>query len=200
MGGAHTDSLMMLALMGGVALVLVARDAAGGAAVAAAAAIKLPAAIVAPFAVIGAGGGSHRARVLIGIAAAAAAIAVAGLAVFGGSVAESLGFLSGSQQRASYHSVPATVGRGIGVDLDVVRVVFAVAFAAIGLWLVVWTARGGDWIRAAAWAMLGLLCATVYVTPWYLIWALPLVAVARDRVLIVLTLALCAYQLPVGVP
>jgi hypothetical protein len=199
-GGAHNDALMMLALMGGVALVLTAREAVGGAAVAAAAAIKFPAAIMAPFAVIGAGGGSRRTRVLIGIAAGAAAIAVAGLAVFGGSVADSLGFLSGSQQRVSYHSVPATVGRGIGVDLDIVRVAFGVAFAALGLWLVVWSARGGDWVRAAAWAMLGLLCATVYVTPWYLIWALPLVAVARDRVLVVLTLALCAYQLPVGVP
>ena len=199
-GGAHNDSLMMLALMGGVALVLVARDAAGGVALAAAAAIKLPAAIAAPFAVIGAGGAPRRARVLIGIVAGAIAIGVAGLAVFGGSVVDSLGFLSGSQQRASYHSVPATIARGVGVDLDVIRIVFAAGFGALALWLVAWTARGGDWVRAAAWAMLALLCATVYVTPWYLIWALPLVAVARDRVLVVLTLALCAYQLPVGVP
>jgi hypothetical protein len=199
-GGAHNDSLMMLALMGGLALVLVARDAAGGAALAVAAAIKLPAAIAAPFAVIGAGGAPRRARVLIGIVAGAIAIAVVGLAVFGGSVADSLGFLTGSQQRASYHSVPATIARGVGVDLDVVRVVFAAGFVVLAVWLVAWTARGGDWVRAAAWAMLGLLFATVYVTPWYLIWALPLVAVARDRVLVVLTLALCAYQLPVGVP
>jgi alpha-1,6-mannosyltransferase len=199
-GGAHNDALMMLGLMGGVALVLAARDAAGGAAIAAAAAIKLPAAIAAPFAVIGAGGAPHRTRVLVGIVAAAGAIAATGLAVFGGSVADSLGFLSGSQQRASHHSVPATVGRGIGVDLDIVRIVFAAGFALLALWLVAWTARGGDWVRAAAWAMLALLCATVYVTPWYLIWALPLVAVARDRVLVVLTLALCAYQLPVAVP
>jgi hypothetical protein len=40
----------------------------------------------------------------------------------------------------------------------------------------------------------------VYLVPWYLLWALPLVAVARDRILVVVTLALCAYQLPVGVP
>jgi alpha-1,6-mannosyltransferase len=199
-GGAHNDALMMLGLVGGVALVLAARDAAGGATIAAAAAIKLPAAVAAPFAVIGANRGPRRARLLLGVVAAAAAIAAAGLAVFGGSVLDGLGFLSGSQQRASYHSVPATVARGIGVDLDAVRVAFAAAYAVLALWLLAWTARGGDWVRAAAWAMLGLLCATVYVTPWYLIWALPLVAVARDRLLVVLTLALCAYQLPVGVP
>ncbi len=55
-------------------------------------------------------------------------------------------------------------------------------------------------MRATAWAALGLLCATVYLTPWYLIWALPLVAVARDHALVALALALCAYQLSVAVP
>jgi hypothetical protein len=68
------------------------------------------------------------------------------------------------------------------------------------VWLFAWTARGGDWVRAAGWAGLGLLCTTVYLTPWYLIWALPLAAVSRDRALIALTLALSAYQLTVGVP
>jgi hypothetical protein len=48
--------------------------------------------------------------------------------------------------------------------------------------------------------MVGLLCATAYLTPWYLVWVLPLVAVARDRALVGITLALSAYQLSVGVP
>ena len=75
-----------------------------------------------------------------------------------------------------------------------------VAYGVLGVWLLVWTARGGDWIRAAAWASLGLLLATAYLTPWYLLWALPLVALARDRTLLILMLALSAYQLTVGVP
>ena len=199
-GGAHNDALMMLGLVGGVALVLAAREASGGVALVAAAAIKLPAAVAAPFAVIGAGGGWRRTRLLLGLIAGAVAIAAAGLAIFGTSVVDGLDFLSGSQQRVSYHSLPATVARGLGIDLDIARACFAAAYAALALWLVAWTVRGGDWVRAAAWAMLGLLCATVYLAPWYLLWALPLVAVARDRALVVLTLALCAYQLPVGVP
>jgi alpha-1,6-mannosyltransferase len=199
-GGAHNDALMMLGLAGGVALLLTARQPAGGLAMAAAAGVKLPAAVVAPFAMIGAGGGTSRARFASGFIAGAVAIAAVGLAVFGTSVVDGLDFLSGSQQHVSYHSLPATAARGAGVDVDLARAVFAAAYAGLALWLLAWTARGGDWVRAAAWAMLGLLCATVYLVPWYVLWALPLVAVARDRALVVLTLALCAYQLPVSVP
>ena len=48
--------------------------------------------------------------------------------------------------------------------------------------LLVWAARGGDWVRAAGWAAFGLLVASAYMAPWYLIWLLPLAAISRDRV------------------
>jgi alpha-1,6-mannosyltransferase len=198
-GGAHNDALMMLALVGGVALVLGARGASGGVSMVAAAAIKLPAAVAAPFAFLGAGAGG-RPRLLFGLAAAVAAMTAVALALFGTSVGHGLEFLSGSQQHVSYHSLPATVGRGLGVDVDVVRGAFAGAYGVLLVWLLIWTARGGDWIRAAGWAMLGLLCATIYLVPWYVLWVLPLAAVARDRLLVILTLGLCAYQLPVALP
>jgi hypothetical protein len=199
-GGAHNDALMMLGLVAGVLLVLGAREAAGGATMVVAAAIKLPAAVAAPFAVLGAADGRRWTRLLLGLAATAAAMAAVALAVFGTSIAHGLEFLSGSQQQVSYHSLPATFARGVGVDVDVARAAFAGAYGLLVIWLLVWTARGGDWVRAAGWAMLGLLLATVYLVPWYVLWALPLAAVARDRILVVLTLALCAYQLSVGVP
>jgi hypothetical protein len=199
-GGAHNDGPMMLALFGGTALVLSAREASGGIAIAAAAAIKLPAAVAVPFAVAGAGDRRERGRLLIGLAVGVAALTAVAVAAFGTAAVNGLDFLSGSQQHVSYHSLPATAARGAGVDVDAMRVVFAVAYVAFAVWLLAWTVRGGDWIRAAGWAVLGLLCATVYLVPWYLLWALPLVAIARDRVLVVLTLGLCAYQLTVGVP
>ena len=199
-GGAHNDALMMLGLAAGVALVLGAREASGGVAMVAAAAVKLPAAVAAPFAFLGTHRGRGRRHLVVGLVAAVLAMAAVALAVFGTSIGHGLEFLSGSQQRVSYHSVPATAARGVGVDVDVVRVVFAGAYAALVIWLLVWTARGGDWVRASGWAMLGLLAATIYLVPWYVLWALPLVAVSRDRFLMLLTLGLCAYQLPVGVP
>src|SRR6476659_10543378 len=110
-------------------------------------------------------------------------MAAVALAVFGTSIGHGLEFMSGSQQRVSYHSVPATAARGVGVDVDVVRVVFAGAYAALVIWLLVWTARGGDWVRASGWAAFGLLVSSAWLMPWYVIWALPLAASARDRVL-----------------
>ena len=47
---------------------------------------------------------------------------------------------------------------------------------------------------------LGLLLATSWLLPWYLIWLLPLAAISRDRPLILLTLALTAYQLGARIP
>jgi Glycosyltransferase family 87 len=199
-GGAHNDALMMLGLAAGVALVLGAREASGGVAMVAAAAVKLPAAVAAPFAFLGTRRGPDRTRLLLGLVGAVAAMAAIALAVFGTSIGHGLEFLSGSQQQVSYHSVPATAARAAGVDVDVARAVFAAAYALLVIWLLIWTARGGDWVRASAWALLGLLCVTIYLVPWYVLWALPLVAVSRDRVLMLLTLGLCAYQLPVGVP
>ncbi|HEX2097369.1 MAG TPA: hypothetical protein VHF50_08385, partial [Solirubrobacterales bacterium] len=59
---------------------------------------------------------------------------------------------------------------------------------------------GGDWLRAAAWTTLGLLLATSWLLPWYLVWLLPLTALSRDTPLTALTLALTAYQLGARIP
>jgi hypothetical protein len=77
----------------------------------------------------------------------------------------------------------------------------ALAVFAVGAsGLLVWTYRGGDWLRAAAWAGTGLLLATSWLLPWYLIWPLPLVALSGDRNLRLLMLALTAYQLGARIP
>jgi hypothetical protein len=73
-------------------------------------------------------------------------------------------------------------------------------FGAAVVWLLAMTWRGFDWIRAAAWAGTGLLLATSWLLPWYLVWPLPLAAVARDRALAFLLLALTAYQLGARIP
>jgi alpha-1,6-mannosyltransferase len=199
-GGPHIDGLMALAVLAGVAMVLAAGEAAGGASIVAGAAVKAPAAVAAPFALLGARTARRRVRLLSGAALAAALIAACGLAVFGSSALHGFSAFTGSQETVSYHSIPATVARITDLDLSLTRGALAAAYGIGVVWLFAWAARGGDWIRATAWAALGLLCATVYLTPWYLIWALPLVAVARDRAMIALTLALCAYQLSVAVP
>ena len=50
---------------------------------------------------------------------------------------------------------------------------FLTLYAALVAYLLIWTYRGGDWLRAAAWATTGLLLATAWLLPWYLLWPLP---------------------------
>lgn len=218
-GGAHNDVLMTLGVVAGAWLLADGRPGTAGASLAAAVAVKAAGALAAPFALLGAirtatlspsvekrptmgrnstFGGAR--RLVAGGVAAAGALGAFALLAYGASAVEALDVLGGSQDRISRYSVPATLARGSGVDVDPVRSVFVALFAAAVLLLLWRTWRGMDWIRAAGWATLGLLLATAYLTPWYVLWALPFAAVSRDRALLGLTLALAAYQLVNAVP
>ncbi|MGZ5307668.1 MAG: polyprenol phosphomannose-dependent alpha 1,6 mannosyltransferase MptB [Solirubrobacterales bacterium] len=196
-GGPHNDALMMLAATAGVGAVLAGREAGGGAALAAAAAIKVSAAFVAPFALLGA---ERRGRFAAGAAVALAAIGLATLAVFGSNPLDSLAIVGENQHRSSHYSVPVTLARDLGIGSGWVRAAALVAYTALVAGLLAWTWRGGDWVRAAGWAGLGLLLATSWLTPWYVIWALPLAAIARDRALVLAAIAFTGYQLLHQVP
>jgi hypothetical protein len=196
-GGAHNDGLMVLALLAGVATVIAGLEASGGFALVAGAAVKVSGAFAAPFALLGS---ARPARLLAGAAIAFAALVAAGLAVFGTELVNALGIIGGNQSDSTYYSLPSTVARIAGVDAEPVRIAFLGAYAALVVWLLAWTRRGGDWLRATAWAATGLLAATAWLVPWYLIWALPFAAVARDRAVILVVLALSVLQLPVAIP
>jgi hypothetical protein len=97
-------------------------------------------------------------------------------------------------------SIPVTVARLTGLDLTTVRTAALALYAALFIYLLAWTWRGNDWLRAGAWASFALLLVTAWLLPWYLIWTLPLVALSRDRPLQLLTLALTLDQLPARLP
>lgn len=216
-GGAHNDGLAMLFATLAVAALLSAREASAGAALAAALAIKASTAVIAPFALLGArrirysphqsgvniGYGRRRGpvlRLLVGSALAALVVGAGAYAAFGWNWLDALGLAGENQDRGSHMSVPVTFARLTGLDPDPVRAVFATLYALSLAGLLIWTWRGGDWLRAAAWATFALLLATAWLLPWYLIWLLPLAALSRDRPLQLLTLALTAYQLPARMP
>jgi hypothetical protein len=196
-GGAHNDGLTMLLAMVAVAAVLSGRELSAGAVLVAAVATKASAAFLAPFVLLGA---QKRMQILTGALAAAAGIAVVAHLAFGWDWLNGFGLAGENQDRTSYMSIPITTARLTGLDPDVVRLAAAVLFAAAVVYLLVWTWRGGDWVRAAGWTALALLLATSWLLPWYLIWVLPLAAISRDRPLQLLTLALAAYQLGARIP
>jgi alpha-1,6-mannosyltransferase len=196
-GGAHNDALTMLLAMLSVSAIVSAREMSGGAALVAAVATKLSAAFLAPFALLGA---PRPKRLLAGALAATGGIVLVAYLAFGWDWLHGFGLAGENQSRTSHMSIPITIARLTVLDPDAIRLAAAILFVAFFAYLLAWTWRGGDWLRAAAWTALALLLATSWLLPWYLIWPLPLVAISRDRPLQLLTLALTAYQLGARIP
>jgi hypothetical protein len=124
---------------------------------------------------------------------------VAGLIGFGTDVFQSLGLLSSNQGRSSRLSFPYLVSEVVG-NRSVVRALFGVAFISFAAWTLWRTYRGAEPIRMAAWTTFAILIATAWLVPWYLLWLLPLAALAFDRRLQIATVALSGYVLAIGVP
>ena len=207
-GGAHNDGLAMLLAMLGVAAILSAREPAGGAALVAAAAIKASTLFIAPFALLATARSPlmgrkywwSLGRLALGGGLALAVIGGAAYLGFGWDWLHAFGLAGENQGRTSYMSIPITVARLTGLDPDATRLLALVLFLTLLLELLLWTWRGFDWVRAAGWTALGLLLATTWLLPWYLVWPLPLAAISRDRPLQLLVLALTAYQLGARIP
>jgi Glycosyltransferase family 87 len=211
-GGAHNDALAILLMMSGIAGVLAAREAAAGAWLVAAVAVKASAVVAAPFALLGAIGQQtgrnadsrpafrRAGRLLVGAGVAALVIGGAAYLGFGWHWLDAFGLAGENQGRTSYLSIPITTARLTGLDPTAVRAAALALYAAFVIYLLAWSFRGGDWLRAAAWSTAGLLLASAWLLPWYLLWPLPLAALSRDRALKLLVLALTAYQLGARIP
>jgi len=212
-GGPHNDAFAILLMTLGVAGVLMARERSGGAALVAAIAVKSSTTIAAPFAVLAAAAQAPigpRPTHIDGYRPVGRLLAGAGVAVLVIGWVAYLGFswhwldafaLAGENQgRTSHLSIPITTARLSGLDPTTVRAAALALYAAFVIYLLAWTRRGGDWLRAAAWATTGLLLATAWLLPWYLLWPLPLAALSRDRALKLLVLTLTAYQLGARIP
>jgi hypothetical protein len=212
-GGPHNDALAVLLMTLGMAALLSAREAFGGAALVAAIAVKASAAVAAPFALLGVASEAptgrrtpHTAgnrpvrRLLAGAALALGVIAGVAYLGFGWHWLDAFALAGENQGRTSHLSIPITTARLTGLDPSAVRVAALTIYAALIAYLLIWTYRGGDWLRATAWATTGLLLATAWLLPWYLLWPLPAAALSRDRALKLLLLVLTAYQLGARIP
>jgi hypothetical protein len=208
-GGAHNDALTVLLWMGGVTAVLAAREALGGALTAASGAVKVSAAVVGPFMLIGA---RRRAALLAGaVGGALAAVAVAVVA-FGDNALQAFALLGDNQERTSRWSIPqrsadgiaAITGGSADTIVDYTRTALALLLVAVVVYLLraAWRTRDehGAWITPAGWATLAVLLASAWLVPWYAIWLLPLAALSADRRLLVASLALCAYMMVIAMP
>ena len=206
-GGAHNDALVTLLVLGAIALALGDRERAAAGLVACAAAVKATAGLVLPFLLLGA---RRPSRALAAAALAAAALAALSLAVFRSGTIGYLGVLADQGRFVSLHAIPHELARLLGLaGIDsqgrytvapVVRVGALVALLAVLAALAAWVWRGGNWIAAAGWATVALLVTTTFLLPWYVVWLLPLAALAPSRALRLATLSLSAFIVATRLP
>jgi hypothetical protein len=195
-GGAHNDALTVLLVTAAVAT-LGRNEIAAGASVVGSAALKASALVAAPFALLAARGRRKLLAAEIGALTIAGAVSYA---AFGATPLNAVGVLGLDQSLTSRHSVPSTLARVADLGVAPVQVTLQLAYLALLAALLVRTARGVDWVRSAGWAAFGLLVATSWLMPWYVLWVLPFAAVAGDGPLSVAALGLCAFQLASRVP
>ena len=215
-GGAHNEALVMLLVTAGVVAYAGGRPRGGASLATVAAGLKASAGLVLPFLVLGAGRARRRgmnalhAPVGVAMAAAAvtAAIALVGLVGFGREALDAFDLINSNQGRSSRFSFPYKTAQllgalGPGDRLDYrsgVRVAYGLAFLATFAALAWRTWRGADPIAMAGWATLAILVASAWLVPWYLLWLLPLAALADDRRLLWASVALTAWTLAIAIP
>ncbi len=178
LGGQHNDSLMMFALTGAVLLVLVGREALGGAAAVAAVMIKASAAVMVPVLLVGA---ARCGRAFLGAALAALVLGGVSYAVFGPHPPD----IADQSRVVAAVSLPNLLGFGLGFGgvTDAMRSVLAGGLAAVVLVACFQVWRGGElttWIGVTAVAALVTLS---WVLPWYILWLTPFAALSSSRVL-----------------
>jgi alpha-1,6-mannosyltransferase len=175
-GGAHNDLLMLAAALGGIYLMLAGRES-GMAAMVASAAIKSSSVVLLPFALLGSQ------RPLKALAwAAAAAVVIGGVTVlaFGHHVSSILHVLHDDARLQTPNDIPGIVNDVFGLGISTARQgkIGMLLLLPTILFLLVRVYRGGNWLENAGWATCAVIVTTTWFLPWYLIWFLPLAALA----------------------
>jgi Glycosyltransferase family 87 len=190
LGGAHNDLIMTLFMMVAVTLSFAGRDAPAAASVLAGALVKATAAALLPFMILS----SRKLAPVLGALGALALGALIGYAVFGVHGIDVVAALNRDAAFVSTDSFPTEIAHLVGqpgvfpIDHDLLKgaLVLIVAYLLWRTW------RGYDWIAASGWTLLAISVTSTWLLPWYTLWSLPLAVIARDRRLLIATLAVQA--------
>ncbi len=197
-GGAHNDLLMLAAALGGIYLLLSGRES-GMTGLVAAVAVKSSSVVLLPFALLG----SRRpARALIWTAAAAAAVGVITLVAFGTHISSLLHVLQRDARLETPNDVPGVVNNVLDLGLTnsiLGKIGMLVLIPTVAV-LLIRVYRGGDWLENAGWATCAVIVTTTWFLPWYLIWFLPLAALALKPYQRFTALALTALAIGLQLP
>lgn len=194
-GGFHNDFFMMVPSMAAIAFLLKGRDRSAGAAIAIAAAVKFTAILILPFMLLAARAPGRRGRVLTGLVLAGIPLAAASLAMFG----TALPNVAGQSQVLTAFSIANLLGwaLGFGGGAPVLLDVLAVGVVAVVVYQLV---RNRDWVAGAGWATVALLASLGSLWPWYVVWLLPLAAIAASTRLRAVAVTLTAFLVITSAP
>jgi hypothetical protein len=175
-GGGHNDLLMLACALGGIRLLIGGRES-GMAALVGAVAVKSSSIVLLPFALLGA---RRSRRALLWGLGGAAAIALVTLLAFGTHISSLLHVLRRDARLETPNDVPGLINDvlGLGISRDALGKIGMAVLAPTLALLLVRVHRGGDWIENAGWAICAVLVTTTWFLPWYLVWFLPLAALA----------------------
>jgi hypothetical protein len=170
-----------------------------GAAFATAAGIKASAGILIPVVLAGLLRAPRRlTQVVLGMAGAGVVIALVSLIAFGLHIPD----LNTQSRLVTNESVPNLVGLliGVGGENEAVRLAMSGVLGVSIVLCCVMAWRRRDSIAASGWASVALLLTLSWVLPWYVLWVLPLAALAGSRRLRNVALVLGAYLIVAWAP
>jgi hypothetical protein len=174
-------------------------EIAAGAAFVTAAAIKASAGILIPVVLAGLLRAPRRlTQVVLGMAVAGALIGLISLIAFGLHIPD----LNTQSRLVTNESVPNLIGLAIGVggENEAVRVVMSAVLGCSVLLCCALAWRRRDSVGASGWASVALLVTLSWVLPWYVLWVLPLAALAGSRRLRNAALVLGVYLIVAWAP
>ncbi len=174
-GAFHNDLLMLLPVTGAIALLLARRDRMAGAVLVLAVAIKFSAVLLLPFLLMAARPPERRLRVLSGVVLMAIPMVALSLGLFGFTIPN----LSEQSSVVTGYSIPNLLGLLIGLGGRTPGLMRVIDVAVV--LIVLWQLRRRDWLAGAGWATIALIAGTSWLMPWYILWALPLAALARSQ-------------------
>jgi len=173
--------------------------AAALAALVVAVAVKSSSVVLLPFALLG----SRRPlKAIVWGVLPAAVIGVVTLLVFGTHISSLLHVLQHDARLETPNDIPGVINDVLGLGIathTLGRIGMLVLLPTIAL-LLVRVYRGGDWLENAGWATCAVLVTTTWFLPWYLIWFLPLAALALRPYQRFTALALSALAIGLQLP
>jgi hypothetical protein len=180
----HNDFFMLVPSMAAIALLLARRYRWAGVMIAIAIAVKYTMVLLLPFLMLAAWRQKGLRRLLTGAVAAGIPLVVLSLALFGFSFPN----VHDQSRLVTDLSIPNLIGWAIGAQGAASWVVNAMQVVIVGVvaWLLL---KRREWLSGAGWATVALLASLGWLMPWYIIWLLPLAAIAVDTRLRAVALA-----------